>query len=284
MSTFDYQRYLASKRTVEQRALSQHVWSTMMDSLKRGANLPLQILELGGGIGSMALRLMEEAGDLAIHYSLVEGSEENLDLAVQEVESKNSRWKFEFSKTDIYDFLRAGPGKKWDLLIAHAILDLLDLADAIPQFLTHIKPSGYFYFPVNYDGLTIFEPQVDDSFEDEVLAFYHRSMDERLVNGKRSGDSRTGRRLLPGLRSNGAEILAAGSSDWVVYPVNGKYPADEKFFLECILQTIEDELRKANDLDQAELDQWLKTRRTQLANGELIYIAHQLDVFGVLRR
>ncbi|MGH2581467.1 MAG: class I SAM-dependent methyltransferase [Anaerolineales bacterium] len=284
MTPFDYQRYLASKRTVEQRALNQYVWDSVIDHLRRIVKFPVRVLELGAGIGSMALRLTDEAGDLGVHYSLVESSQASLERAREGFETKNSTWKFEFFREDIYEFLRARPAERWDVLVAHAVLDLLDLAAAIPQFLTRIKPNGYFYFPINYDGLTIFEPKVDDSFEEELLAAYHRSMDQRSVDGKPSGDSHSGRRLLSTLQSNGAGILAAGASDWVVFPTDGKYPADEEFFMECILQTMEDELRKVTDLDQTRLGKWLKTRRDQLAKGELIYVAHQLDVFGAVRR
>jgi hypothetical protein len=59
---------------------------------------------------------------------------------------------------------------------------------------------------------------------------------------------------------------------------DGTYPDGEGFFLECILQTIHDEL---DDLARpGALVDWLAVRRRQLGRGELLYIAHQLDFAG----
>jgi hypothetical protein len=48
-----------------------------------------------------------------------------------------------------------------------------------------------------------------------------------------------------------------------------------------ILSTIQDALRSRQDwVDPADLADWLAVRRRQLAAGELVYIAHQLDFAG----
>src|SRR5215472_4511894 len=73
-----------------------------------------------------------------------------------------------------------------------------------------------------------------------------------------------------------------GASDWVVYPASdGNYPADEAYFLRSILNTIRDALRIRQDwVEPADLAEWLAARCRQLAAGELVYIAHQLDFVG----
>ena len=111
---------------------------------------------------------------------------------------------------------------------------------------------------------------------------YHRDMDERFRYGRPAGESRTGRRLFHHLRNAGAPALAAGSSDWVVHPIpDGSYPADEAYFLRSILDTIRDALRNRPDrIESADLADWLAERGRQLAAGELVYIAHQLDFAG----
>ena len=111
---------------------------------------------------------------------------------------------------------------------------------------------------------------------------YHRDMDERIRYGRPAGESRTGRLLFHYLRAAGAPALAAGSSDWVVYPArDGDYPADEAYFLRSILSTIQNALRSREDrVEPAELTDWLAVRGRQLAAGELVYIAHQLDFVG----
>jgi len=91
------------------------------------------------------------------------------------------------------------------------------------------------------------------------------------------GDSQTGRHLFSHLKNSGAQILAAGASDWVVHAVSGKYPADEKYFLECILHFFEESLGGNKNLDAGIFSDWLAQRREQIENGELVYIAHQID-------
>ncbi|HET7142739.1 MAG TPA: hypothetical protein VFI68_01860, partial [Anaerolineales bacterium] len=102
---------------------------------------------------------------------------------------------------------------------------------------------------------------------------YHASMDARTTGG----DSRAGRHLFGHLRKAGAEVLAAGASDWVVHSVNGKYPADEAYFLHFILHFFEESLMGHEQLDGIEFADWIKERRSQIDRGELVYIAHQMD-------
>jgi hypothetical protein len=109
---------------------------------------------------------------------------------------------------------------------------------------------------------------------------YHRTMDERLVDGRPSGDSRSGRRLFTHLADAGAQILAAGASDWVVFAGQSGYPADEAYFLHFILDTLHQALHAHPNLDPARFAAWLAARHAQVERGELVYIAHQIDFVG----
>ena len=91
------------------------------------------------------------------------------------------------------------------------------------------------------------------------------------------GDSRAGRHLFGHLRQAGADILAAGASDWVVHGANGAYPADEKYFLHFILHFFEESLTGRPALDAGAFANWLAARHAQIERGELVYIAHQMD-------
>jgi hypothetical protein len=166
------------------------------------------------------------------------------------------------------------------VLIANAVLDLVDVPAILPGLLRLLVPGGVYWFTINYDGESIFEP--GHPHDDQVMRAYHRDMDERVRYGRPAGDSRTGRRLFRYLRDAGAPALAAGSSDWVVSPgPDGNYPGDEAHFLRSILSTIQNALRSRPDWVQpADLASWLAVRGRQLAAGELVYIAHQLDFVG----
>ena len=163
-----------------------------------------------------------------------------------------------------------------DLLVANAVLDLLDVPRVLPALLRRIAPSGLGWLTINFDGDSILEPELP---EDELFfRVYHRSMDERRHRGRPAGDSRTGRHLFGHLVRAGAEILAAGASDWVVHPIGARYRADEAYFLAHIVHTIEEELtRHPSDIDSAALAHWTRERRQQIDQAELVYVAHQLD-------
>jgi len=179
---------------------------------------------------------------------------------------------------DVIDFLhRKENHGAYDLLIAHAFLDLFDLRWIIPLLSQLVCDSGLMLFTINFDGDTIFEPVWDENLENEILRAYHRSMDQRITDGRPSGDSRAGRHLFKVLAENNIEILASGSSDWVVFPQGRQYPADEAYFLHHILSFFEQTLSGRSDIDQDALQAWLVTRHGQVEGGELVYIAHQLD-------
>src|SRR5246127_2093022 len=59
-------RYLAAKKSVDDRALNWPVWQRLVTALPRATpQQPLRILEVGAGIGSMVERLV--AGDVLTH-------------------------------------------------------------------------------------------------------------------------------------------------------------------------------------------------------------------------
>jgi hypothetical protein len=129
------------------------------------------------------------------------------------------------------------------------------------------------WLTINFDGLTTLEPAIDAELDRKIERLYHETMNARPTGG----DSQCGRHLFDHLKSVGAEILAAGPSDWVVHSVNGNYPADEAYFLYFILHFFEESLMGHPELDAAEFSGWLSERRAQIDRGELVYITHQMD-------
>jgi hypothetical protein len=129
------------------------------------------------------------------------------------------------------------------------------------------------WLTLNFDGVTTFEPIIDPALDAQIERLYHQSMDSRPTGG----DSRSGRHLFNYLRGSGADLIAAGPSDWVVYPQHSKYAADEAYFLHFILHFFEQSLTGHPDLDVDAFAAWLHERRAQIDQGELVYIAHQMD-------
>lgn len=272
-------RYLAVKQTVDDRVLNTHVYETLRAELPLG---PLDVLEVGAGTGAMLDRLVAR-GLLAAggRYTAVDADPANVAAALERYSRRTSPVSVSWEAADVYDFVRRKRGRRaWDLLIAHAFLDLVDAPRLLPELLALLRPGGLFYFTINFDGLTILEPPVDPGFDEQVIDLYHRTMDERTADGRPAGDSRSGRHLLWQLPAAGAEILAAGASDWVVVPSRGGYAADEADFLRAILGFFEQSLSGRPELNPARLAGWLARRRAQIEAGELIYVAHQMDVCG----
>ena len=291
--TLDYARYLAAKTTVDDRALNRHVLAELRRLMP--ADAP-RVLEVGAGLGTMVARLMDWGAVVADEYILLDADRQLLD---------RSRWwlgewaaarglrscqlpdglrvgdlRVRLVHAELGSYLEAAHEAAADVLIANAVLDLVDVPAVLPGLLRLLVPGGIYWFTINYDGESIFAP--GHPHDDQIMLAYHRDMDERVRYGRPAGESRTGRGLFHHLRAAGAPALAAGASDWVVSAgPDGNYPGDEAYFLHSILNTIQNALRDRPDrVDPADLSGWLTERGRQLAAGTLVYIAHQLDFVG----
>lgn len=290
MSQFSFPHYLLAKQSVDDRALNQHVLSALKARLPQR---PIRIIELGGGIGSMIPRLLRWQVLSQAQYILVDEMAENtgyaagwilrwgteLGLGVArpatdrfEVQDSARKVDIQLVTDDIFHFIDENP-QPADLLICHAVLDLLPMPDSLQKMLGLLKPGGLAWLTINFDGVTSLEPTLEPDLDRLIEQLYHRSMDERPTGG----DSQSGRHLFGHIAAAGGQILAAGASDWVVHAVDGKYMADEAYFLECILHFFEDSLSGHPQLAARDFSAWLADRRRQVARGELVYIAHQLD-------
>ena len=285
---YSFPRYLLSKQTVDDRALNRGV----LEALK--ANLPhrlIRIIEIGAGMGNMVARLLSWNVITNAVYNHVDAMEENIHYALEwipkwaegagfktEIAAENQLRLFDATReveihlecADVFDFITKNI-EPADLLIAHAFLDLLRMPESMPKLLSLTKDLAW--LTINFDGVTSLEPTVDAELDDQIERLYHETMDTRPTGG----DSRAGRHLFSHLRAAGARILSAGGSDWVVHAIDGKYPADEAYFLEFILHFFEESFTGQPVLGAAAFSDWLEKRRRQIQAGELVYIAHQMD-------
>jgi SAM-dependent methyltransferase len=291
--TLDFARYLAAKTTVDDRALNRQVLGELRRLMP--ARAP-RVLEVGAGLGTMVARLMDWGAIDGGEYILLDADRQLLDCSRQWLRdwaaSRGLRsdllpdglrvgdLRVRLVHAELGNYLEAGHGALADVLIANAVLDLVDVPAVLPGLLRLLVPGGVYWFTINYDGESIFAP--GHPHDEQIMRAYHRDMDERVRYGRPAGESQTGRRLFHYLRAAGAPALAAGSSDWVVCAgPDGNYPGDEAHFLRNILNTIQNALTTRQDeVEPADLADWLAMRGRQLAAGELVYIAHQLDFAG----
>jgi SAM-dependent methyltransferase len=301
----DFIRYLAAKKRLDDRSLNRQVWDHLARALRdRADSAPLRVLEVGCGIGTMVERLLDRGLLTRASYTGIDVDPGCIRAAAQRLHDYAAARQVPFTveaggnmlfatpaqdvritlkAADLFEFLDREPGKAaWDLLIAHAFLDLIDLDAALPPLLSRLASGGLFYFTLNFDGATIFEPPFDPDLDALIENLYHRTMDTRRARGRPSGSSRTGRRLFGRLREAGARLIAAGSSDWVVFPGPDGYPGDEAFFLHFIIDTIGRALHGHPELAGSRFPAWIDQRHRQIDARELIYIAHQLDFLGYI--
>lgn len=300
---FSFPRYLSSKKSVDDRSLNRVVMDAFRDELKLiGADYPY-ILEIGAGIGSMIDRLVDwnvlkkghyvaldsmpenvaEARKRIIQWASEQGFQTTLhnDSAIGVFSPAGVDLKVEFINADIFEYIGAtSGGPKFDVLLSNAFLDLIDIKRQLPSIMGVLKPNGLYYFTINFDGATVFQPEVDAELDERIERLYHQTMDDRITRGARSGDSRAGRHLFSHLLSNSCSTLEVGASDWIVAPVESRYREDEEYFLRFIVETVGLALKDNPGVSGYELERWLEVRRKQIERRELFYMAHQLDYVG----
>lgn len=298
-SSFSYPEYLRSKESVDARALNERVWGEFVRQLD-ASRAPLRVLEVGGGIGAMVKWMvggLEGTGTTtSLRYTLVDIEPKNIERAEHELD----RWARErgytvtnrgeeglhfhddvdvsvrLIPTDLHD-LSPDDHDAYDAIVAQAVLDLVDVPHALKALRPLLREGGLWYLPLHFDGVTAFEPTIEPALDDQIEQLYHRSMQTEDVG---SSGARTGRHLFGELRSMGASIVEAGSSDWIVFAGPDGYPDREAEFLRYILQFVESELSDHPELESEAFAQWLRTRHHQIDMGTLVYVAHQIDLLA----
>ncbi len=272
-------RYLEAKRTVDQRARSTRVRETFCDALPDSP----RILEIGCGTGSMVTNL--------VSWGIEGFTYVGIDLAPNVtafggwLRPKELRWAgYKAQQTPDGGRLgatsfafRPGEAVSWletvesaDAVIAQSVLDLLDIPTVLSAIEHALSTGGVLYAPLTFDEVTVFLPE--HPADDHVLTAYHRQL------AASDGSPRAGRKLLAALEEKPGRTLAVDSADWIVRPKQSTYPADEAWFLDRILSMVGNALEDADEPEYKVCEEWLATRRAQLRQARLQYIAHQYDV------
>ncbi|MCF7801506.1 MAG: class I SAM-dependent methyltransferase [Candidatus Marinimicrobia bacterium] len=293
---FDYTRYLAIKKGIDDTSLNPEVWKQLTLFLEKSqTGEPPRILEIGGGIGTMIQRLLEADLLKNAMYTAIEVEPDFKTAAAEELDrwcarhartfsSNQEMWRVESDAGDVRIKWQTGdilqmvddiPPATYDLIIGHAVVDLLPVPLVLPRILARLKPGAAFYFSLNYAGETRFRPS--HPRDGEILRAYHHDMDWRFPELTWQA-SRTGLHLGEWLEAAGHAVVVNGSSDWSLGSAN---TADEakRYFIANILDTIEQALVGLQGVSD-----WVNERRSQLAAGELHYFAANQDYFGFTRK
>src|SRR3954467_15292831 len=206
--SYAYTRYLAAKKSVDDRALNRHVLAELRRLMPAGET---RIPEIGAGLGTMVARLLEWRVISAGEYTLLDVDRQLLlDSRAWLSEWATARGlpteplpdglrlgdlRVRLVEAELGSYLEAGHGEPAEVLVAHAFLDLVDVPAILPGLLRLLIPGGVYWFTINFDGESIFEP--DHPRDDDIMRAYHRSMEERVRYGRPPGDSRAGRHPFP---------------------------------------------------------------------------------------
>ncbi|GIW06578.1 MAG: hypothetical protein KatS3mg060_1383 [Dehalococcoidia bacterium] len=163
---------------------------------------------------------------------------------------------------------------QFDLVLAHHVLDLLDLNEAVPMLRALAAPGAVFWLTLTFDGQTRWLPPLDRRLDTLIETAYHVTMDGR--DGSRH--SLAGRRLPALIRAAGGLVAVAGGSNWRVTPVAGRYRNGERVVLQAMLNFHRTAL--AGEVPSELLDRWLAEREAQLGEGRLGLVVHHRDVAG----
>ncbi|MEC8945533.1 MAG: class I SAM-dependent methyltransferase [Chloroflexota bacterium] len=287
---YSYQRYLASKKYIDDLSLNQRVLGALSAELNvRNTERPFKTIEIGAGVGTMIERLLEAELMPSGEYEAFDISRKNIEEAKKRIIAFAKKHDYVIENLAPYEvFLKKGSfsmtlklydqdavqiiksqekSESTDLVIAQAVLDLLNVEEALASIFATLKPGGLLYSSINFDGVTYFGPTIDHEFDAFIEEQYHQTM----------FDSKTGRNLLSRFVDSEGEILSVGSSDWVIYPPALGYDADTQYFLHYIINTVHEALIGKPKVDKQQLELWIKERHEQVNSHKLLYIAHQFD-------
>lgn len=291
--TFDYPEYLAIKQAIDDKSLNPSVWQALATALTSQAGNPrFRILEIGAGTGSMIMRLLAAGLLDRCQYVAVElepgfGRVAESALSVwagahgyrMEVISP-SNWivekdekiiEIQWLAADILELTSAFASGYFDLLIGHAIIDLLPVPECMPGLLNLLKPGGGYFFSLNFAGVTSFSPSHPRDLE--ITAAYHLDMDRRFP-ALQWRASQTGKILGKWLKEQGHLVCVEGDSPWQLCAVSTP-SAEVNRFIGNILDTMAKALAGLEGLEE-----WLKLRRQQADSGKLLFFAANRDYFG----
>jgi len=298
-----FEDYLNAKFSLDSRSLNTDVLNALDTVLS--INKTFRWLDLGTGNGAMLRRLIERFNGNNLHITGFDIDESLLNTALKTIKThlnksgyhieqqdeslvatrREKMIRVDFCQGSITELKESFSAAQFDLITAHAVMDLVPLPTAVQQIHHCLSKNGCFYTSLNYDGETCLFPEYPDrAFETKVLTHYNQSMENRRINTQQSGGTRSGRRLHSALTDYGFGIAALGSSDWNMTPLLGKYRNQDSSCIESMLYWIAKEASHNLEIEPDKLRQW-RQQRAQLLDANILgIIVHQIDLLAQKNR
>lgn len=293
MNVLEAEEYFKAKAFVDDKSLHEPTKSLF---LSRAMRLEGKVLDLGCGSGEMLQRLLKWSLPKITTYIGVDSNpmvakpfESTFNTFFGRVQTDVKENGIEITAPkririllhirEAEDFLRGE--SQFEIITSCSFFDLVNIYSLLPLVYEKLNKGGLVYFICNFDGETFFEPVISPELDERIVRLYHDSMRKRnLEFGIPEGEYCSGRKLAPIWQRCGGRILSLGSSNWVIYPRDGKYRREECYFLKNILNFVVQSLSGCSEIGTEELSRWIRERGRHLENGELIFAAHNLDFLG----
>jgi SAM-dependent methyltransferase len=286
MDTSELEEYFKAKAYVDDKSLHEPTKSLFL-SLAGG--LGGKVLDLGCGSGKMLQRLLKRELPQFTTYIGVDSNpivtkpfegtfnafsgRVQTDVKENGIEITTPRGtRISLHIREVEEFLREE--SQFEIITSCSFFDLVNIYSLLPLVYEKLKRGGLVYFICNFDGETSFEPMISPELDERIVRLYHNSMRKRnLELGVPDGEYRCGRKLAPMWQRCGGKVSSLGSSDWVIYPRDGKYREEERYFLKSILNFVVQSLKGCSEIEPEDISYWSRERNSHLEKGELFFLA-----------
>jgi SAM-dependent methyltransferase len=305
----DFPAYLEAKIEVDDRSLHPRLLQGVCERLGREPGL--RVLDVGTGTGAMLRRLLARVPEWRAELAGLDPDPGSLEVAARRlrVELRRQGRRVEVERAPGRLELTCAPGeaggtggefrvrllrgglldeetalrlrpRSFDLVTAHAFLDLLPTELALGAIHRLLRVGGWLYATINYDGLTaLLPPDEEPELEARLLERYELSMEARRVGGRPTAGRWSGRRLCRHLPECGYAIRDVAASDWMIFPGPRGHSRSRRVFLRTLLTFMAGEGLAAG-LDPEGLRRWYARRLEAVERGKLALMTHQLDVLA----
>jgi ubiquinone/menaquinone biosynthesis C-methylase UbiE len=272
--------YLAAKFALDERSLNCEVRGAFLEGLQR---LPhIECLDVGAGTGATLRRLLQSGLSTPLSVTLLDRDRDLLEQA----RAGLAGWLQASAMPPAIRFVAEAlndhrPDRRYNVITAHAFLDIMPLTQALRLFSGWLQPGGYLYASLNYNGETVLADAYENgAFEGQLLDYYNHTMETRPRRrpGHGRGVLRTASHGAPaGIRVSRARLRQL---DWHIAPLQGRYRDNDAVCLTALLEMIRSEAQRSDLFRREELDRWHDDRQRRVQEGRLAMHVHQTDVLA----
>lgn len=270
------EEYLNSKYELDKPLLSD-ILVKMRDIL--GSNKELKILDVGCGFGHYLQHLIDNKYNSYFKKISYLG----VDISNEMIRQGKAMWRDTKYKNLSIDFIKGNienlsdyvKENNFDLVAGLSIMEYTKDDFSLNNLIQKTKTGGLIHLPINYDGSTQFEPTFERDMENKIID---------LFNDQLIPDPYCGRKLYSMLKSENLDVLDFRMDDWIIKPTPNhnygqEYKSYEEFFLQRIIDAI-GEVDTKNIISEAQKNEWLRFRYSQLQKRELLYICRQCSILA----